>query len=177
VSLSLTMPEDAGNATVAHLANLQQLTSLILINYECEDQDEALVLASLGQLRRLEAIFDNPAAAAAAGLSRLEECKVEVCGAHEGEPVSLAGRVELWSVEGFDLSRVHTLSLSLADGHSVLQQAAALQAVAALPQLQHLNLHYLHLLGSVALRYAQSRRQPDASTMAVLLPGCRQLEH
>jgi hypothetical protein len=32
---------------------------------------------------------------------------------YEGEPVSLAGQVELCSLEGFDLSRVHTLVLKL----------------------------------------------------------------
>jgi hypothetical protein len=61
----------------------------------------ARALASMGQLRRLGAIFDSPAAAAAAGLARLEECRVHVCGAHEGEPVSLVGRVQLYGLEGF----------------------------------------------------------------------------
>jgi hypothetical protein len=161
---------------VAHLATLQQLTSLILIGRDYLGQDEALALASLGQRRRLQADFGSPAAAAAAGLARLEECKVLVGGRHGGEPVLLAGRVELWSLEGYDLSRVHTLSLSLADGHSVLQRAAALQAVAALPQLEHLNLHYIDLLDHPSLWSPQSSSQPDASTMAVLLTGCRQLK-
>jgi hypothetical protein len=168
--------------SVLPLVALQQLTSLTVDRNVYLGLDDALALASLGQLRRLEARFGNPAAAAAAGLDRLEECKAQVFGAHEGAPVSLAGRVELWSLHGFDLSRVHTLSLfdpmqlrrhlsccqqlralSMTDWYTVLQQAVLLQAVAALPQLQHL--HHCD----------QPSRQLDCSAVAVLA-GCRQLK-
>jgi hypothetical protein len=101
--------------------------------------------------------------------------------------------VELYYLEGFDLSRVHTLSLSLVDGHradpnqlslhlpscqqlralslthwtSLLQEAVVLQTITALPQLQHLRLHLHH--------YDKTSSQLDCSAMAVLT-GCRQLK-
>jgi hypothetical protein len=149
---------------LASLGQLQRLTSLTLDGNIFFEHDDALALASLGQLRRLEANFYNPATAAAAGLARLEECRVQVFSAHESERVLLPGRVQLYGLEGFDLSRVHTLSL--AGSHSVLQQA--LQAVAALPQLQHLPLQ------PVCYPRHQSSRQLTGA-MAVLA-GCRQLK-
>jgi hypothetical protein len=89
-SLSLFGHELGDDVTVMSLVALQQLTSLVLEYCAVLDHDDALALASLAQLRRLQATFDSPAAAAAAGLARLEECRVEVDGRHGGEPVSLA---------------------------------------------------------------------------------------
>jgi hypothetical protein len=115
---------------------------------------------------------------------------VYVDGGHEGELVPLPGQVELESLDGFDLSRVHTLALSYSNigdcphPHPllpscqqlralfvrgcdvVLLQAAVLRAIAALPRLQHLHVyHEGHWTG-----------QPDFSSMAVLMSGCRQLK-
>jgi hypothetical protein len=192
MSLSLTHSEVADDISIAHLAILQQLTSLALARNAYLGLDDALALASLGQLRRLQANFDSAAAAAAAGLARLEECRVDVGGAHQGERVSFAGRawVDLlddpWRLDGYDLGRVHSLSLnvfvfgedhvdvqlsrhlqscrqlralSLTCRYTVLLRAALLQAVAALPQLQHLHLHHFDL----ALLMSSARCRTGAS--------------
>jgi hypothetical protein len=73
-------------ARLASLAALQRLTSLSLMMMRCEPQDSA-VLARLGALRALGAVFDKPAAAAAAGLHRLQSVSVLVCMALETAPV------------------------------------------------------------------------------------------
>jgi hypothetical protein len=218
-SLCLEGFRPAGEGMVMPLATLQQLTSLVLLN----DSDpysgvaylgrgEALVLASLGQLRRLHAAFASPAAAAAAGLARLEECKVEVDGTEPGgEPAaSLSGRVELSRLAGFDLSRVHALSVRLVDifyedeledvddvdelGRHlpscqqlcslsiagvgtvfVPSPAKVLQAVAALPQLQHLRLQYCSDIQCTPPAQ-KSSGMLAWSVMDELLSGCRQLK-
>jgi hypothetical protein len=197
-SLSLDGCELDEDGAVLPLVTLQRLTSLTLDCYATLGHDDALALASLGQLRRLHATFDSLAAAAAAGLAKLEECNVYVDGGHEGELVSLPGRVELDGdgLEGFYLSRLHTLSLidigtpadelclhlpscqqlralSIGGSHAVPPRAAVLQAVTALPQLQHLRLQHLHLRLSA---YVDPSSKPDFSGMAALMAGCRQLK-
>jgi hypothetical protein len=199
-SLSLDRTELDVVVTVLPLVTLQKLTSLVLDRYVTLGHDDALALASLAQLRRLHALFGSPAAAATAGLARLEECKVGMYHTDQdqeelGELVSLSGRVELDFLEGFDLSRVHTLSLinicryeagrdeelclhlpnclhlhalSIDGSDAVLLQAAVLQAVAALPQLQHLR---LQLFG-----YTDPFSKLDFSGIAALMAGCRQLK-
>jgi hypothetical protein len=148
------------------LAALQQLTCLHLFNCTM-DKQQAQVLAGLGQLRHLEAYFDSPAAAAAAGLASLEECKVEwLCSDAElqgGALVQAPGQLDTdpGYLVCFDLSSLHTLELeeysfAMIEGealgqqlprcprltalmlHQASSQLEALQAIVALPQLQHL---------------------------------------
>jgi hypothetical protein len=170
------------------LAALQQLTSLALKDCVMDEQ-QVQVLAGLGQLRHLEAYFDNPAAAAAAGVARLEVCKVLFDKeAPQGEaPVKAPGHLRTYSacLAGFDLSSVLTLQLEeyqhaqdkgealrqqlprcphlrALDLNKVPCQPEALQAIAALPQLQHLCLSDIN-------------SQMDCGRLAVLAGGSRQL--
>jgi hypothetical protein len=184
-----------GGGPLQPLAALQRLTSLLLP--WCSGEQEAQVLAGLGQLRRLEADFDSRAVAAASGLARLEECKVmlsEFCTEEEpqgGVPVKAPGHLctNCACLAGFDLSSVHTLQLTY-DNTWGSQEAGAhgqqlsrcpqlralrlecvpvlpetLQAIAALPQLQHLCLH----------AWPEKDQQLDCSCLEVLAGCSRQL--
>jgi hypothetical protein len=151
------------------LAELQQLTSFSLEGCIIYEQ-QALVLAGLGQLRRLKADFKSTAAGAAARVARLEECNANTSDGAEMElqtdvlvqaPGHLHTHAARWA--GFELSSVHTLQLEVHHpykGQVICQQLLsrcpqlralrldlasfqpeALQAIAALPQLQHLCLY------------------------------------
>ena len=152
------------------LAALQALTALRVHAPQRRlalGERQARVLAGLPQLRRLEACFASSAAAAAAGLARLEECRLHVQYPDwRGEVAAVAvvaGRGALNMLSGFDISSVHTLSLESCIGldhlafqaalqtcrslralccssHCLLHPAAVLQAIAALPELRHLSL-------------------------------------
>jgi hypothetical protein len=153
------------------------------------NQQQARVVASLGQLRQLQAGFAGPAAAAAA-VARLDKCCMWV-DAEQGSAAAIQapGRLKLdrTALGMFDLNRVHTLELGYGwdewDGAAAdllcrqlsrcaqlrsLHLAGApskhvLQAIAALPQLQHLCL-FSELAGSEA-----------APTWDALAAGCSQL--
>jgi hypothetical protein len=171
--VSLELYDIRDDLPLQPLAALQQLTSLTFRDYIVDEQ-EALALAGLGQLRRLVASFNSPAAAAAAELARREECKMDFNKGEEGEdsaeeeellggaliqaPGHLSTDTECLAC--FDLSSVHTLQLvgldqneegELCQQLSRCQQLRALrlenvssqlvlQAIRALPQLQHLSL-------------------------------------
>jgi hypothetical protein len=154
---------------LAPLAALQQLTSLDISRAFHLDEQGARVLAGLGGLRRLDADFSCAAAAAAAGLDRLEQCCVSA--PWDGGPVArinrvdVVGRVELsGELRLWDYSRATALTVRpracrhvqiLAEQLQDCQQLQALccwwqdseprakllRAIATLPQLQHLRLH------------------------------------
>jgi hypothetical protein len=112
---SLKLRDGTGGVALEPLAALQQLTSLIIKRIIGEQQ--ARVLADLGQLRRLEADFASSAAAAAARLGRLEECKVGLLKVEQhGRRVVVQAPGHLCtnslSLSSFDLSSVHTLRLN-----------------------------------------------------------------
>jgi hypothetical protein len=189
VSLDLWGISEEVDVPLQPLAALQRLTSLTLRFHV--DTQQARVLAGLGQLRRLVANFGSPAAAAAAELARLEECEVDRLSRREepqgGALVQAPGqlRTSTACLAGFDLSSVHTLQLKGFDhdeGEALRQQLSRcpqlcalyltqassqpelLQAIVALPQLQHL-----------CLRARTGVNQDlDCGRLAVLA-GCRQL--
>jgi hypothetical protein len=158
------------------LAVLQQLTSLHLVN--CT-MDEQRVLAGLGQMRRLVTDFDSPAAAVAAGLARLEECKIDFNKGGEREDnaeeeellggalIQAPGQLRTYPLclAGFDLSSVHTLQLGIfevGDDDEAEEEVKKLcQALSRCPQLR-------------ALRLEQVPCQPEALQAIVALP---QLQH
>jgi hypothetical protein len=186
--VSLEVMSLDGDAALHPLAALQRLTSLIFKGYGCIiEGQEAQVLAGLGQLRRLVADFEGPAAAAAAGLARLEDCQVERLFSQGRALVKATGQLSTCRacLAGFDLSSVHILQLegySQDEGEALRQQLSrcpqlralrldqasfqpeALQAIAALPQLPHL-----------CLRAGPDGTQPDCSSLAVLAGGSRWL--
>jgi hypothetical protein len=168
--VSLELWDISDGAPLQPLAALQRLTSLDLTGMDLDvriDEQQARVLASLAQLRRLLADFDSPAAAAAAGLARLEKCEVAFVGGPQGGALGQApGHLRTCTafMACFDLSSVHTLEQrrkkDQEEGGALCQQLsrcqqlhavdlcwfaeqpeALLQAIAALPQLQHLCLH------------------------------------
>jgi hypothetical protein len=189
--VSLELWELSHGLPLQPLAALQRLTSLTLTGCRL-DELQAGVLAGLRQLRRLVAEFESPAAAAAAELARLEECQVDRLFSREqlqgGGLVQAPGQLSTHasSLAVFDLSSVHTLQLMVfkqdAAGEALCQQLSrcpqlralhlctavqpeALQAIAALPQLQHLCLRAWDTTGP----------QLDCGRLAVLAGCSRQL--
>jgi hypothetical protein len=184
------------------LAALQWLTSLTLKGCTIDEQ-QAQVLAGLGQLRRLVADFNSPSAAAAAGLARLEECRMDFNKGEEEEKDDDEGEEELQGgalvqapgqlrtdtrcLACFDISSMHTLELEWFDqdeGGALRQQLPrcpqlralhlvhikafqpeVLQAIAALPQLQHLCLR----------AWDTTSPQLGCGRLVVLAGGSRQL--
>jgi hypothetical protein len=218
-SLDLDLSSDwmYSELPLAPLAALQQLTALRLDAPQPEyalTESQARVLAGLPQLRRLEAYFASSAAAAAAGLARLEECRPHVyCNRQEGAAavvVAVAGQVTLDSLTGFEISGVRTLiynsgSFKAVDAVALQscqqlralrcalnwvagQPAAALQAIAALPKLEHLSLYkeFFNWLDGAALAALagcsrlkqltlEGVRQLPESTLVALMGGLQRL--
>jgi hypothetical protein len=201
--VSLELWPNIMDMPLQHLTALQRLTSLAL--RQCRfDEQQARVLAGLRQLRRLATDFCSPAVAAAAGLTRLEECRVDVFFDEDELPRRAAQapghlRTNTSCLAGFDLSSVHTLELveidqsgrpprvrplQLPEEAAVLRhmlsrcpqlraadliwfagQPEAQQAIAALPQLQHLCLR----------AWPETNPQLDCGRLAVLAGCSRQL--
>jgi hypothetical protein len=165
--VSLELWELSHGVHLQPLAALQQLTSLTLLGCMLDEQ-QALVLAGLGQLRRLVADFDSPAAAAAARLARLEECRVDRFRELElqgGAPIQAPGQLQTNSggLAVIDLSSVHTLQLvEFIDSEGRGWDAATLyQQLPRCPQLRTLDLYWFD-------------KQPKALQVVAALP---QLQH
>jgi hypothetical protein len=180
------------------LAALQQLTSLALRDFNIDEQ-EAQVLAGLGQLRRLVAYFDSRVVAAAAGLARLEECEVwlrKFCTEGEpqgGVPVKAPGHLctSCACLASFDLSSVHTLKLTYHNTYAWGSRVAGAlgQQLSRCPQLRALRLNNVPVrpealqviatmpqLQHLCLRAFQIiSPQPDFNRLAVLAGSSRQL--
>jgi hypothetical protein len=126
----------------AGLAPLEALQQLTHVSLDCTK--DASVLARLGALRSLDAIFHRPAAAAAAGLHRLQGVTAMIWDwdAEAGAPIQLAAgshiRLSSWKqLRLFDASQVHVLEL-----HDNLDVPVADVCVAlrSCPQLRDLQL-------------------------------------
>jgi hypothetical protein len=157
--VSLKLQSSKEDVPLQLLAALQQLTSLTFYGSTIDEQ-QARALAGLGQLRRLSAGFESPAAAAAAGLARLEECDEGQGGARVKAPGQL--RTYPICLAGFDLSGVHTLQLMEAQ-RSGRNEEALHQQLSCCPQLR-------------ALRLEQVPCHPEALLQAILaLPHLQHL--
>jgi hypothetical protein len=191
---SLALWDRGNSATPLHpLTALQQLTSLCS-NCSIGEQD-AQVLAGLGQLRRLAASFFSPAAATAAGIARLEECRVDaftVMALQGGATAQAPGQLRTYSacLAGFDLSSVHMLELEVCIDD--MKAAALRQQLSRCPQLRALRLEWFTRQPLQVLEALQAHEalpqlqhlclcarsfdpQPDCGRLAVLARCSRQL--
>jgi hypothetical protein len=170
VSLELWSRLGGGRPTLP-LSALQRLTSLALRGFRIDEQ-QAQVLAGLAQLRWLAAEFDHPATAAAAGLARLEECKVQrLCSEAElqgGALVTAPGQLDTDPryLACFDLSSVHTLELEECI-YPMIKGEALCQQLSRCPQLPALMLHQAS--SQLEVLQAIAARCPSFSTCACML--------
>jgi hypothetical protein len=192
---SLSADGYAQHGESAPLEALQQLTHLSLGHGALQPQDSA-VLASLGALRTLEVHFVGPAAAAAAGLHRLQGVTVLEMGREAAEPIApiqLAGgcclRLRGESALGcFDTRQVHVLELSELAYLVGIDAAAVSQALRSSPQLRALQLESSQALHPQVLQAVAACSQlaslrlaaigeaaPAAQGLAALAQGCNRL--
>jgi hypothetical protein len=167
LGLSSFQDDPFDSVPLAVLEALQQLTRLSLGSGALQPQDSA-VLARLGALRSLSAEFEDQAAAAAAGLQRLQGVTALVKALEAEEPMAPVQLAEgcclrLRGKRGlrcFDTSQVHVLELhDFAYVRAGFNAAAVSQALRRGPQLRGLQLHIRQALKPRVLQAATACSQ------------------